>query len=147
MWRIIYTKVKREEIMSRQSIPREYKNLYELLNMEKPGVFLQSGLFHSFDKSDLDNARSLIPWYLHRLVKFPWVFIYRRSGVSRYFELVKPDQWAARALNYILNGDLGGVVWEINESQMMKLLLLFKTLIIVLLNYNLELGSEEVAET
>ncbi len=141
IWRIIYTKIYREEQFFKETMPREYKSLYELRNSINPGVFLSSGVFHSFDKDDVNRASSIIPWYIHRLVKFPWVFRYRRSGDTRYFELVKPDRWAARALHYVLRGSLTGELWEIRDVELQRLLSLFKTLIIVSLVYNLNPGS------
>jgi len=138
IWRIIYTKVYREKRFFEENVPREYKSIYELLKERRPGVYLVSGLFHEFDPSDVRRAADQIPWYLHRLVKFPWVFLYRRSNVGRFFLLVKPDNWAARALHYVLRGSLANELWEIRDSEMNKLLALFKSLIMVSLVYNIE---------
>ncbi len=138
IWRIIYTKVYREEQFFKNNTPREYKSLRELLESPNPGIYLVSGIFHSFDKNELDRMARMLPWYVHRLVKFPWVFLYRRSNVTRYFELVRPDAWAARALHYILRGSLAGELWEIRDIEMHKLLSLFKTLIMVSIVYNIK---------
>ncbi len=145
IWRIIYTKVYREEQFFKNNTPREYRSLRELLESPNPGVYLVSGIFHSFDKDELERMARILPWYIHRLVKFPWVFLYKRSGTTRHFELVKPDTWAARALHYILRGSLAGELWEIRDIEMHKLLSLFKTLIMVSIVYNLngESGASE----
>ncbi|MET1101753.1 MAG: DUF61 family protein, partial [Pyrodictiaceae archaeon] len=83
-----------------QTSPLEYKTLYELLESPQPSIRLTSGDLHRISRRELLRLASILPWYLHRLVKLPLVFKYKRSYWDARFILLNNDRWSARALGY-----------------------------------------------
>jgi len=135
--RYIYHKAYRDKQFFESLRPAEYKSLSMLLEEDEPGVRLASGQYYMFSREDLETLRNMLPWYLHSLVKLPFFFIYSRTGHVGSYKLVGPDRWAARAIGYILEGDLAQEKWELSGSEMERLLASFKSLIIVSLSISL----------
>lgn len=138
--RMLMKKLYEDKRRFEQVLPREYKRLSELLEDPSPGVYLVSGDWHGFDESELKHLAEELPWYLHGLVKLPWVFSYRRLGFKSSYRLVGPDKWAARALHYLYEGSISGELWELDSWRFPRLLRSYKSLIFVVLN--IELGAE-----
>ncbi|BES80760.1 DUF61 family protein [Pyrodictium abyssi] len=135
--RYIYHKAYRDKQFFESHRPAEYKSLAQLVGEENPGIRLVSGQYHVFDKSEIELLSSVLPWYMHNLVKLPFFFMYMRVGHVGRYKLVGPDRWAARALGYILEEDITKEKWELSGSEMRQLLSSFKTLIIVSLSISL----------
>jgi len=114
-------------------MPAEYRRLTELLEDPDPGVRLVSGDFHRFRRDELEALSRDLPWYLRGLVRLPWVFVYQRVGFKHVYRLKAPDQWAARALNYLFVGDVAGEKWEVDAWSFPRLLRRYKSLILVVL--------------
>ena len=127
----IYQRVVRDRAFFEGVLPLEYRSLSELLAQPRPGVRLASGAFHDMDPDELRLLASTLPWYVHRLVRLPWVFTYRREHWGGRYYLRNPDPWAARALGYLLNGSLAVERRSVGVDEMGRLLRSFKTLIIV----------------
>jgi len=139
--RFLLKKLYNEKKRFEQMVPSEYKSLRELMEEVIPSVRLVSGDFHVFDRRELEQLADDIPWYLHGLVRLPWVFSYRRLGFKHVYKLEAPGRWAARALNYILEGDVGGEVWEVDAWRFPRLLRRYKSLILVILRIDIPGGE------
>jgi hypothetical protein len=135
--RLLLRRLYEEKIKFEQMIPSEYRRLDELLEDPDPGVRLVSGEWYRFSNDDLKRLADDLPWYLRGLVKLPWVFRYQRTGFRSIYRLVGPDRWAARALHYLYEGDIGGELWEVEAWRFTRLLRRYKSLILVVLNIEL----------
>ncbi len=116
--------------------------MQELLSMERPAVRLSSGRLHELEREELERLASMLPWYLHRLVRLPWVFVYRREYWGGRFYLRGPDSWAARALSILLGGRVSSEKRILTVDEMGRLLRSFKTLIIVVIEATVEAGAK-----
>jgi uncharacterized protein (UPF0216 family) len=142
LFRRIYQRVVRDRSFFESIVPAEYKTLYNLLEEREPRVRLASGLYHHFDPYELKLLADMLPWYVHRLVRLPWIFTYRRETWGGRYYLKGPDNWAARALNYLLAGDIAREKWVLTVDEMYRLLRGFKSLIIVFIEVKIEAGSK-----
>ncbi len=134
----LYSYMAREKIRFEGILPTEYRTLKELLDEDKPSVKLNDGTRHFFDRDELVNLSRRLPWYIHRLVRLPWVLTYRREYWGGRFYLRNPDPWAARAISYLLTGNLAGEKRVLTVDEAVRLLRSFKTLIIVSIEVQIE---------
>ncbi len=135
--RAIIRKVYGDKAAFERSMPAEYRRLNELIEDPQPCVRLRSGSSYCFRADELKKLLINTPWFLHSFIKLPWVFNYRRLGYVAVYRLVGPDRWAARTLNLLLEGDLGGEKWEVRPGEFYRLLRDYKSLIIVVLSVDL----------
>jgi len=136
--RHLYRRLYSEKRFYESMVPVEYVRLRDVLEgLVEPRVRLQGGGFHELRVEEARVLGERLPWYLHWFVKLPWVFSYSRSSGYGVYRLVGPDRWAARALNYLFTGELGGEMWEVKGWEIGRLLRSYKSLIIVLLNIRL----------
>ena len=140
--RRLYSRLVRDHAFFESIVPAEYRTLYELLQAGRPSVRLASGERHYMDRVELEHLARQLPWYVHRLVTLPWVFTYRREYWGGRFYLRNPDPWPARAISYLLTGNLASEKRELTVEDMRRLLRSFKTLIIVTIEAKLGLGAQ-----
>ncbi|MET1129184.1 MAG: DUF61 family protein [Thermoproteota archaeon] len=129
----IYAKLSSDKRFFERSKPKRFPTLAEMLESAVPTVELESGENLELDLSDLSRLARDLPWYLHGFVRLPWTFVYSRTGLRGVFRLITPSRWSARALNYLLKGDIAGEAWEVGYAEMKKLMSKYKTLILVVL--------------
>ena len=142
VFRRIYQRVVRDRAFFESVIPLEYRSLHSMLGDPQPRVRLASGAYHYFDPDEVRLLASSLPWYTHRLVRLPWLFTYRREAWGGRYYLRGPDSWAARALSHLLGGSIAEERWVLSADEMLKLLRGFKSLIMVFIELELEVGSK-----
>ena len=97
----IYTRYVRDVQVITGLMPAEYKTLSELLSEEKPAIRLRDGSRHDISREELERLASIVPWYIHSLVKIPIVVV----KIGDTYRLAC-DRWCMRAVELVLGKDM-----------------------------------------
>ena len=117
------------------NLPATLYTLTELLAMDEPvEIPLKDGGNHSIDPGDLQRLADDLPWYMHKLVRLPFILVYTSVGDGRVYK-VQGGAWEKRAIEQLLHGTftVEGVS-EVEPADVRRLLRRYKTLVFVSLS-------------